>query len=100
MKKVIWSIVLSWVCLAFAAAGIGTRDAVSACDGKVYKKGDKIMFGVPKVSGYLFVRTFTKDGKISTMPKENLASQVVRGTRGACEMIPPGVLESLAADIE
>ena len=43
MKKVIWSIVLSWVCLAFAAAGIGTRDAVSACDGKVYKKGDKIM---------------------------------------------------------
>ena len=46
MKKVIWSIVLSWVCLAFAA-GIGTRDAVSACDGKVYKKGDKIMFGVP-----------------------------------------------------
>ena len=57
MKKVIWSIVLSWVCLAFAAAGIGTRDAVSACDGKVYKKGDKIMFGVPKVSGYLFVRT-------------------------------------------
>ena len=75
MKKVIWSIVLSWVCLAFAAAGIGTRDAVSACDGKVYKKGDKIMFGVPKVSGYLFVRTFTKDGKISTMPKENLASQ-------------------------
>ena len=63
MKKVIWSIVLSWVCLAFAAAGIGTRDAVSACDGKVYKKGDKIMFGVPKVSGYLFVRTFTKDGK-------------------------------------
>ena len=42
MKKVIWSIVLSWVCLAFAAAGIGTRDAVSACDGKVYKKGDKI----------------------------------------------------------
>mgnify|MGYP000292714953 FL=1 len=74
MKKVIWSIVLSWVCLAFAA-GIGTRDAVSACDGKVYKKGDKIMFGVPKVSGYLFVRTFTKDGKISTMPKENLASQ-------------------------
>ena len=37
MKKVIWSIVLSWVCLAFAA-GIGTRDAVSACDGKVYKK--------------------------------------------------------------
>ena len=25
MKKVIWSIVLSWVCLAFAAAGIGTR---------------------------------------------------------------------------
>lgn len=37
MKKVIWSIVLSWVCLAFAAAGIGTRDAVSACDGKVYK---------------------------------------------------------------
>lgn len=33
------------------------------------------MFGVPKVSGYLFVRTFTKDGKISTMPKENLASQ-------------------------
>ena len=36
MKKVIWSIVLSWVCLAFAA-GIGTRDAVSACDGKVYK---------------------------------------------------------------
>lgn len=75
MKKVIWSIVLSWVCLAFAAAGIGTRDAVSACDGKVYKKGDKIMFGVPKVSGYLFVRTLTKDGKISTMPKENLASQ-------------------------
>ena len=51
MKKVIWSIVLSWVCLAFAAAGIGTRDAVSACDGKVYKKGDKIMIGVPKVSG-------------------------------------------------
>ena len=43
MKKVIWSIVLSWVCLAFAAAGIGTRDAVSACDGKVYKKGDKII---------------------------------------------------------
>ena len=42
MKKVIWSIVLSWVCLAFAA-GIGTRDAVSACEGKVYKKGDKIM---------------------------------------------------------
>ena len=42
---------------------IGTRDAVSACDGKVYKKGDKIMFGVPKVSGYLFVRTLTKDGK-------------------------------------
>lgn len=32
-------------------------------------KGDKIMFGVPKVSGYLFVRTLTKDGKISTMPK-------------------------------
>ena len=49
MKKVIWSIVLSWVCLAFAAAGIGTRDAVSACDGKVYKKGDKIMFGVPDI---------------------------------------------------
>ena len=57
MKKVIWSIVLSWVCLVFAA-GIGTRDAVSACDGKVYKKGDKIMFGVPKVSGYLFISSF------------------------------------------
>lgn len=41
MKKVIWSIVLSWVCLAFAA-GIGTRDAVSACDGKVYKKGIRL----------------------------------------------------------
>lgn len=64
MKKVIWSIVLSWVCLVFATAGTGASDAVSACDGKVYKKGDNTMFGVPKVSGYLFVRTFTKDGKI------------------------------------
>ena len=63
MKKVIWSIVLSWVCLAFAAAGIGTRDAVSACDGKVYKKGDKIMFGVPKVSGYLFVGRLQRMGR-------------------------------------
>ena len=37
MKKVIWSIVLSWVCLAFA--GIGTRDAVSASVmGKCIKK--------------------------------------------------------------
>mgnify|MGYP006897039523 CR=1 FL=1 len=67
MKKVIWSIVLSWVCLAFAAAGIGTRDAVSACDGKVYKKGDKIMFGVPKVSGYLFI-SFSKSFSISLEP--------------------------------
>ena len=41
MKKVIWSIVLSWVCLAFAA-GIGTRDAVSACDGKCIKKGIRL----------------------------------------------------------
>ena len=31
MKKVIWSIVLSWVCLAFAA-GIGTRDAEDIYD--------------------------------------------------------------------
>lgn len=30
----------------------------------------------------------------------NWGVEVVRGTRGACEMIPPGVLESLAADIE
>lgn len=43
--------------------------------GKCIKKGIRLCFGVPKVSGYLFVRTFTKDGKISTMPKENLASQ-------------------------
>lgn len=75
MRKVIWSIVFSWACLVFAVAGTSSCDSVSACDGKVYKKGDKIRFGVPKVSGYLFVRTFTEDGKISTMPKENLAGQ-------------------------
>ena len=53
MKKVIWSIVLSWVCLAFAA-GIGTQMRCLPVMGKCIKKGDKIMFGVPKVSGYLF----------------------------------------------
>ena len=43
--------------------------------GKCIKKGIRLCLVSPKVSGYLFVRTFTKDGKISTMPKENLASQ-------------------------
>ena len=33
------------------------------------------MFGVPKVSGYLFVRRLQRMGRFLMMPKENLASQ-------------------------
>lgn len=75
MKKVIWSIVLSWVCFAFAIAATGTSESVKACNGKEYRKGDKILFGVPMISGYLFVRTFSENGKISTMPREDLTGK-------------------------
>ena len=77
MKKSNFGVfVLSWVCLAFAAAGIGIVMRCLPVMGKVYKKrGIRLCLVSLRFPDILFVRTLQRMGRFLRCRKENLASQ-------------------------
>lgn len=75
MRKIFQWMAVGCLLACLATNRLAAHESVAACNGKVYKKGDVIIFGAPKVSGYLYVNTFADNGNVSVAVKEELTGK-------------------------